>query len=145
MGDLTTTLPQRQPSLSETSAPADDELKLVHLFRLGQHYWPKDFSKGQAKEFLKDYLDDLAMFTAAELENACRDWRQNAANKRYPRSAELMSLAHAVRASKANEVKEIRPMLNPRPSLWWLLPKDLWKPHWKESEIHLYEGKPHGR
>lgn len=132
----TISLPQ-QRSLSpraDNEGP-DNELKLAHLFRLGQHYWPKDFTKGQAKEFLRDYLEDLSSFNAAEVENACRAWRQNAENKRYPRSAELILGAREDRKRKAEASSPVRVALESRPILWHFLPRDLWQPHWKESEV----------
>lgn len=132
----TISLPERRPSLakSERNGP-DDELKIAHLFRLGQHYWPKDFSAGQSKEFLKDYLEDLSGFNAAEVENACRDWRQNAANKRYPRSAELILAARDIRQRKVDAMNPVHPFTGTRPTLWHFQPRERWQPNWKENEI----------
>lgn len=135
--DIPKSLLQRaQPNSLETYAQEStsqaNEFKLAHLFRLGQHYWPKDFSKGQAKEFLKDYLEDLANFSAAQVDTACSDWRRGIGNKRFPRTAEL-----AASIAERIEISKPKPKLpdESRPILWWHQSRELWQAHWREDEI----------
>lgn len=45
-----------------------------------------------------DYLADLESYTAADIDEACKEYRRDVTNKYYPRSAELLAI------------------LNPRPS-----------------------------
>lgn len=123
-------LPQRQ-----NSAPGatDNERKLAILYRLGCHYWRQDFNQTQAKNLLLDYVEDLADFTWAEVETACREWRRDQTKTKFPRSAELAHICRCRRTESAAPAGDQRAMLPSRPTLWWLLPKDLRKPDWKES------------
>ena len=90
---------------------------------------------GQAKEWLKDYLEDLSPFNAADVEIVCREWRQDASNKRFPRSAEVRNMAFTVRSERALAALPRQAAMESRPQLWWLQPRELWKPHWREEDI----------
>ena len=88
---MKTGLPVRQTSrLDSAPKPSENERKLAELIRLGSHYWTPDFTRAQANSLLADYIDDLTDCTVTQLEVACREWRRNAENTRFPRSAELV-------------------------------------------------------
>ncbi len=70
--------------------PNENQRKLAELIQLGSHYWTPDFTRAQSNALLEDYIEDLADCSVTQLEIACRDWRRNVENKRFPRSAELV-------------------------------------------------------
>jgi len=41
---------------------------------------------------IADYLDDLRGYSAARVERACREFRQNGENKFFPKSGEILDL-----------------------------------------------------
>lgn len=125
-----------QPSLPQSSVPSDDEQKLQLLIRLGSHYWPKDFTPSQAKHLLIDYLEDLNKYRVAEVEHFCRDWRTNAAKKKFPLVAEIIAAIDQARRdiAEAAAARE-RPAIVARPMLWWMQPKQIWNVDWLESQV----------
>lgn len=148
LGTITGSL-VRRPS-QENSQPTENERKLAVLLQLGSHYWTPDFTPSQAKHLLADYLEDLERFTLGEVEVACRDWRRNVANKKFPRSAEIVELIrdnkrHVVEASSTAERRAAGPdgVAYPdgksRPCMWWHLSKQLWKPDWREADVPVGE------
>lgn len=86
----TTTSPQEASSSSRKLEPK--ELVLVALNRLALHYWRPDFTPSQAKAVMGDYLEDLAHYGAERVEEACRRWRCDPANKFFPRPGEMLAL-----------------------------------------------------
>ena len=114
----------------------ENERKLAALLQLGSHYWTPDFTPAQAKHLLADYLEDLALFGVREVEIACRSWRQDTKNKRFPRAAELIQRIRDYRAPKSDNKK---PAFGGRPILWWMQPKEIWPLHWRETEVPMGE------
>jgi hypothetical protein len=127
----------------------ENEQKLGILLRLGSHFWPNDFTPSQAKQFLADYLEDLAGAPVAEVDIVCRNWRRNAAHKHFPRCGELLKALRdnqrdlapdritrpefGARITESNG----RETWESRPCMWWMRPKQLWRPDWKESEVPM--------
>lgn len=81
---------QAQADSRKGLGPNENERKLFTLLQLGSHYWTPDFTPAQAELMLGDYIEDLADCRLQDLETACRAWRRNFENKRFPRSSELL-------------------------------------------------------
>lgn len=64
----------------------------AHLTKLAMHYWRPDFTPGQMRHLMADYLEDLRGHSPAEIADACARYRRNPENKFYPRSGQLLEL-----------------------------------------------------
>ena len=137
-----------QQTSQPKSDPSEDERKLFALLQLGSHFWTPDFTRAQARALLADYLDDLGKFSINEVEVACRDWRRDVKNTKFPRAAQICALIEQDRKDrrerKASTDKGFKPSaMDKRPYpdgqsraiLWWHLPRKLWKPEWRESDV----------
>lgn len=106
----------------------------IALTKLASHYWRPDFGEAQAKQMIRDYVEDLEEFSVVEVEAAARDYRRNPKNEFFPRSGQLRDLIYAVRKDRADvERYPRRAPQESRPIMWWMTHP--WKPHWRESEI----------
>ena len=123
-----------QPRLQQTYAPTENERKLGALMQLGSHFWTPDFTPSQAQHLLADYLDDLSGASVMDVETACRDWRRDPKNTKFPRAANLTEI---ITKNIADRRENNRPKakFQSRPIGWWGQPRKLWKPEWKESEV----------
>lgn len=65
---------------------------VTQLGRLSLHYWRPDFTPEQAKLMFQDFASDMAGTTAAELVEACNEWRRDPENRFFPRPGELLEL-----------------------------------------------------
>lgn len=116
--------------------PSDDEQKLQHLIRLGSHFWPPQTTPAQAKERLRDYIEDLAAFRVAEIEQFCREWRADVSRKAFPKVSEVIAaVARTRREIKESAAARDRPKTGIRPTLWWMQTKNRWNPAWREAEV----------
>lgn len=84
-----------------------------------------------------DILDDVREFSVDEIDEACKTYRRDAANKFFPKSGDIRALIlaehkHQVQLEKLGPP---RPRTESRPICWWLQPRKCWQPHWKESEV----------
>lgn len=109
------------------------------LSKLAVHYYRPDFTEAQAKSLISDMVEDLSDFAVHEVESAIRAYRRDANNKFFPTSG-------ALREPILDERKEQRHLerigkrplpTDPRPIMWWMLPEQLWKPHWRETDIPI--------
>lgn len=62
------------------------------LSKLAMHYWRPDFTPGQMRHLMADYLEDLRGFTPVQVAEACAKYRRDAANKFFPRTGQLLEL-----------------------------------------------------
>lgn len=106
------------------------------LAKLAQHYYRPDFTEGQARQLIRDYVEDLAEFSVSSLDEAVREYRRDAKSKFFPPVGRLRELAIAAdkRNAEALRYAHQRPLpKETRPLMWWNLP--FWRDHWHESEI----------
>lgn len=110
------------------------------LTALSSHFWRPDFSPAQAAQMFKDYADDLAGCTIAEIEVAIREYRLKpkipGKMKPFPGSDDLLGLIVANRKHR-EELTRIGPKVisGSRPNIWWTQPPYLWKSNWREEDI----------
>lgn len=108
------------------------------LIQLSSHYYRPDFTKAQAKSLIDDMVQDLACFQMQEVEVAIRRYRQDAARKFFPRSADLRELVLADQRERRAGAsgKRVQPQFGEsRPLMWWKQERRLWRPQWRENEI----------
>lgn len=118
------------------------------LSRLAIHYYRPDFTEGQAKLLIQDYVHDLADFAVCDVEAAIRDYRQQPTKgkaKYFPDSAQLRELAteNAKHRSKMS-APERKPYHQSRPNAWYLRPRAQWESHWHEDEIPAFYREHYG-
>lgn len=107
------------------------------LAKLASHYWRPDFSPAQAASMTADYADDLGDCTIPEIEIAIIEYRRDPANQFFPKSAQLRAIIAANRKHRA-DLDRIGPPITSvqnRPICWWMKPRALWQPHWRESDV----------
>lgn len=87
---------------------------------------------------IRDMVNDLSPYTVAEIEVAVRKYRCGD-ERFFPRSGQIIHLIESARKERREEAhfaqKNSRPLPDSRPLMWWLQPRALWKPHWREDEI----------
>lgn len=127
---------ERQSLTTSTSAePGKDQMVTALLMKLSVHYYRPDFTEGQARSLIKDFLEDLAEFRVAEIENAILAYRRNAENQFFPKPAQLRELIYADRKEERERTRYAGKAPLTRPLQWWLQPRALWRPDWRDSEI----------
>lgn len=143
---ISSSLPQNRSS-EKSSAPSERAKIMLCLSKLAVHYYRPDFTEGQAKVLITDMVNDLSDYRFDEIEIAARDYRKDAENKFFPRSGQLINLVTAERRERrlAREAGRKRGPSGPdlraypdglsRPLMWWMKPRKLWKPSWREAEV----------
>jgi hypothetical protein len=81
-----------QPNLLQNSAPATVAEIVTHLTALGLNYWTPDLTDGQRKILLRQLCEDLSGKSEPQIAHACKRYRQNAANRFFPTSGQLLDL-----------------------------------------------------
>lgn len=108
---------------------------------LASHFWRPDFKPAQAAQMYKDYAEDLAGCTIAEVEVAIREYRLRpkipGKMKPFPGSDDLLEIVRANRKHRQELDRIGKPaaVADPRPLKWWFKPKGMWSAHWRESEV----------
>lgn len=119
------------------------------LGRLAIHYYRPDFTEGQAKLLIQDYLSDLCNYKPEAIRDAISEYRQDPKSKYFPTVGQLVSILKAKQAEAAKWARydnDIRPEFgDSRPHFWWAQDRRLWKPHWRESEIPSEWREAHDR
>jgi hypothetical protein len=108
------------------------------LMGLSVHYYRPDFTEGQARVLIRDMLEDLGEFTASQVNNAIRSYRQDPKSKYFPTSGQLRELASGARREErlACDTKPVRLEFgDSRPLKWWCQSQKMWQRHWREDEI----------
>lgn len=62
------------------------------LARLSLHYWRPDYTPQQAALVVDDFVRDLTGVTAAELVEACDEYRRDPKNRFFPTPGQLLAL-----------------------------------------------------
>lgn len=111
------------------------------MSRLAINYYRPDFQESQAKLIIRGYIEDLMEFEVSDVEEAIREYRRGKDAKFWPAVGELIALAKVERRERlARAAAKRRPIPSKyRPILWWGLPKSLWQPHWRETEVPMGE------
>lgn len=128
-------------ALTKTLTAAEQKQLGIMLMRLASHYWRPDFSPNQVNEMLADYAADLGSCDLTEIEIAIAEYRRTPVTpgrlKVFPGSDILLALVLAHRKHRADLEKLGPPIkeFDSRPICWWMQPKTLWQPHWRESEV----------
>jgi hypothetical protein len=113
------------------------------LARLAIHYYRPEFTERHAALMIEDFAIDLADFAVPDIEEAIRCYRQNGRNKYFPTSGQLRDLAKEIRKDRqdiqahgsSSFDRRGQEFGETRPSMWWLLRREWWKPHWTENQI----------
>ena len=86
---------------------------------------------------ISDMIEDVAEFSYADVKAACREHRLDANEKYFPNSAKLRKRCMDTRREReAREAGTAHPQYgDSRPIMWWTQPRELWKPHWRVSDI----------
>lgn len=120
---------------------ADKQRVIAMLAGLSSHFWTPDFTPAQAAARFKDYTEDLGGCTVAEIEIAIRDYRLKpkipGKMKPFPGTDDLLEIVQANRKHRRElDRKPVKLQFgDSRPILWWMQAKQLWKPHWSESQV----------
>lgn len=113
-------------------------------------YFSRDFTAEQAKVVIADYVQDLSEFAVCDIEDAIRQYRRDPLAEFFPKPGRLCELCSGARSDRiarenckpGSAPKNLVPEFGEsRPIRWWDHPKQLWRPHWKESEIPMAEVK----
>lgn len=86
---------------------------------------------------IEDFVSDICEFPVPEIECALQEYRRNGKNKFYPTPGAIREIILEGRKERAAMDKIGDPVRNfdSRPFLWWLLPRPLWRPQWREDDI----------
>lgn len=106
--------------------------------RLGMTYVSRDFTADQAKVVMADYVSDLAEFTVFDVETAIREFRRDKKSEFFPKPGVLYNLSCVARRERIEreDYRRNKPEFRAsRPHLWWMLPKEVWRQEWRESEV----------
>lgn len=115
---------------------------ILLLSRLAVHHYRPEFTEAMSKSIIQDMVGDLVEFTVPDIEKAIETYRRMAFApgkfKPFPDSGMLRKLANDERRHREDMAK--RPALKAqwngaRPSRWWQQPRQIWQPHWRESEV----------
>lgn len=109
------------------------------LGKLAVHYYRPDFTEGQARQLILDYLDDLADFPLHVTEKAIRAYRCDPGSEFFPKLGRLIELAKRAERDAEAPSKPLPALRESRSIRWWSQCKLLWKPHWRESEVPMGE------
>lgn len=108
------------------------------LLRLAVTYYRPDFTEMQAKVLIADYLLDLAEFEPSDVETAISNYRRMPAAEYFPKPGILFRLsdgARTMRQAREKPTQAVRSQTRTsRPIMWWLLPRKVWKPEWREQD-----------
>lgn len=122
---------------------------MLLLSRMAVHYYRPDFTEAQAKVLIGDMVDDLHGFGVYEIEKALREYRQNAKEKFFPKSGQLIALINAAKAEANWHEKHSKPATpefgDSRPIRWWQISRRFWKPHWRVDDIPADERQSYDR
>lgn len=77
------------------------------LLRLQAHYWRPDFTPAQARELYADFMDDLAHIPPDILDDAIAAYRQNPAERFFPRPGQLLAIAEPILAERRRAISRI--------------------------------------
>ena len=111
------------------------------LAKLAQHYYRPDFTEGQARQLIRDYLSDLEEFDLRDVEAGITAYRRDPKAKFFPTVGQLRERVleaqkdRLVAASYGNAAKATPQFGESRPTRWWQIPKTLWREGWRESEV----------
>lgn len=136
--------PSSSQALSVTMSNEDKARLVAMLAGLSSHFWTPDFTPAQAAARYRDYTDDLAGCTIAEIEVAIREYRLRpkipGRMKPFPGSDDLLEIVQANRKHRREVENMGRPVRQEsRPIWWWAQSRKLWQAHWRESEVPLGE------
>ena len=102
------------------------------------HFRP-DLRGGQADLLTEDFIQDLGRYRIQEIQDAFASYRRDAANRFFPRPGQIIALIAEDRKERREmdrlDSKAARGIPDPRPLMWWYLPKKLWATHWREDDI----------
>lgn len=117
--------------------PAKSQMIAAMIVKLASHYHRPDFGPEQAKHMALDFIEDLSDYTIGEIDNSIKAYRRDAKSKFFPTPGHLIAIIVAARKERADMDKiSTKPLPNdPRPHLWWMQSRTLWKPHWLECEV----------
>jgi len=138
---IASTLPlHRSPENSLANKAEDLTILTAMLAKLAQHYYRPDFTEGQARQLIRDYLHDLAEFDLRDVDAGVTAYRRDPKSKFFPTVGQLRErILEAQKdrlASARMGTAKARPQFgDSRPIMWWALPKNLWQPHWSESDV----------
>lgn len=62
------------------------------LVKLSAHYWRPDFSEGQARQLIADFIDALTPYSLEDIERAVKLYYTNPGNKFFPHPGALIGL-----------------------------------------------------
>lgn len=94
--------------------PAIPEKIITSLTKLSAHYWQGNKDQTGWSVVMEDYLEDLEDLPADLLDEACKRWRRNAANKFFPRAAELKAQISYDWCQRRMQLRRIEALLAPK-------------------------------
>lgn len=112
------------------------------LRRLAIPYYQPDFTKEMAEVKIADYILDLAEFEVSDVSQAAARYRVSPGAEYFPKPHVLHKLASEIRSDRlqGDKYKPVKLEFgDSRPIKWWMQSKQLWKPHWRESEVPFGE------
>lgn len=127
--------------------PAKARQLIGALARLAAHpnFTPgADLTEGQFAAMAQDFVTDLDEFTLTEIDSAILAYRQDPRARGFPTPGRLRELASRARQDRAAASRPRTNLGDVRPCLWWLRPRALWRPNWRESDIpagEMYKGE----
>lgn len=136
---IASSLAVRRSSLALTPEQNREKAKAISvmLANLAPIYYRADFGEAQAKALFAAFVEDLSEFALQDLENAFREYRRDPANKFFPTPGNIRALTEAaMKERRLADEHRARPLPSEsRPIMWWMMPRQVWKPHWRESDI----------
>lgn len=109
----------------------------VMVAKLGAHYYRPDFGPEQVKHMALDFIEDLSQYPVCEVEAAFAAYRRNPENRFFPTPGMIRGIIDAARAdiARMSRISDKPLPADPRPTMWWAQPRQLWKAAWRESEV----------
>lgn len=77
---------------SKTSNAERGQAITLMLVKLSAHYWRPDFSEGQARQLIADFIHDLAPFELEDIDRAITRYRSDPANRFFPHPGALIGI-----------------------------------------------------
>ncbi len=79
------------------------------IARLLNHYWTADDDPAMRRVQAEDWINDLVEFEAEDVQNACREWRQNQTRRPTPADIRLLAIAEHRRRNPVPDPPYIPP------------------------------------
>lgn len=80
-------------------------------------------------------VEDLASYGVSEVDTAIKAYRRDGNNRFFPTSGQIIAILDEWR-KEARQTSRIsdKTLAESRPLMWWMLPRKLWKPNWREAD-----------